>query len=161
MKKKREGLMAEVNKVEVVIGGEIITLVSGEHEDYMQKLARYIDRKLNEIRSANSNASINDRTRSLFIAINIADDYFKTLDQLKRLETEHQRYVNELGRMQEENYLLTDKIHDLQDSLNIARKNQRAVQGQNVQSAGGGGKKIVELKRRPQAYGDEKYSEEV
>jgi cell division protein ZapA len=151
--------MGEVNKVEAVIGGEIITLVSNENEDYMQKLARYIDRKLNEIRTANSNASISERKRTLFIAINIADDYFKTLDQLKRLETEHQRYVNELGRMQEENYLLTDKIHELQDHLNTLRRNQRA-EGRPVQPGAGRDKKIVELKRRQPIYSEENLTEE-
>lgn len=113
--------MKDVNKVEVVIGGEIITLMSSENEDYMQKLARYIDKKLNEIKQLNSNASINERTRTLFIAANIADDYFKTSDELHALEAVHERYVTEMGRMQEENYLLTGKLHELQDQLNQSR----------------------------------------
>lgn len=113
--------MSSVNKVEVVIGGEIITLMSGENEDYMQKLARYIDRKLNEIKSMNSSASINERTRTLFIAVNVADDYFKTLEQLRRLESAHEKYIMEMGRMQEENFLLTEKLHDLQHQLNESR----------------------------------------
>lgn len=113
--------MPEKNKVDVVIGGEIITLVSTENEDYIQKLARYIDRKLDEIRSMNSNASINERTRTLFIAANIADDYFRVSERLRLLEEEHDKYVNEMGRMQEENYLLTERLHDLQDQLNQSR----------------------------------------
>ena len=112
--------MIEKNKVEAVIGGEIITLVSGENEEYMQKLARYIDRKLNEIKEMKSNASINERKRALFISINIADDYFKTLEALNQLETEHEKYVAELGRIQEENYLLKEKLREMQDRLNTA-----------------------------------------
>lgn len=113
--------MSSLNKVEVVIGGEIITLVSGEHEDYMQRLARYIDRKLNEIKSMKTNASINERTRTLFIALNVADDYFRTTEQLRQLEATHARYITEMGRMQEENYLLTEKLRDLQNQLNESR----------------------------------------
>ena len=112
--------MSELNKVDAVIGGEIITLVSGENEEYMQKIARYIDRKLYEIKLMKSNASINERTRTLFIAINIADDYFKALESLRHLEEEHEKYVTELGRMQEENFLLKEKLHELQDRYNAA-----------------------------------------
>ena len=107
-----------MNKVEVVIGGEIITLVSGENEEYMQKLSRYIDKKLNEIKSMKTNAAINERTRTLFIAINIADDYFRASERLKTLENEHERFVVELGRMQEENYLLAEKLHEFQGLIN-------------------------------------------
>ena len=110
--------MSALNKVNVVIGGEIITLISNENEEYMQKLARYIDIKLTEIKSMKSNASINERTRTLFFAVNVADDYFKTLEKLRFLEGEHEKYILELGRMQEENYLLTEKIHEMQDRLN-------------------------------------------
>ena len=109
--------MDELNKVDVVIGGEIITLVSGENDDYLQQLARYIDKKLNEIKSMKTTASINERTRTLFIALNIADDFFRANMALKNLEADHERYVLELGRIQEENYLLNEKLHELQVKL--------------------------------------------
>jgi cell division protein ZapA len=114
--------VSELNRVEVVIGGEIITLVSIENEEYMQKLARYINRKMADIKAVNSNASINERTRTVFIAANIADDYFKAKDKSDELELELKKYVTELGQIQEENLLLTDKIKELQDKLNQARK---------------------------------------
>ena len=110
--------MPDTNKVDVVIGGEIITLVSSEDEAYMQKLALYIDKRLAEIKSVNANASLSERTRTMFIAVNIADDYFKTLESLRRLEDEHERFVQEMGRMQEENYLLAEKMRELQGKLN-------------------------------------------
>lgn len=113
--------MSAVNKVEVVIGGVIITLVSDEHEDYMQKLARYIDKKLAEIQAANPNASINERTRTLLISLNVADDYFKTQEKFQKLQEHHEKFVSEMGRMQEENHLLTERIYELQDQLNQSR----------------------------------------
>lgn len=143
--------MSAVNKVDVVIGGEIITLVSGEHEDYMQTLARYIDRKLSEIKSLNSTASINERTRTLFIAINVADDYFKTLERLRRLEAEHSKYIAEMGRMQEENYLLTEKLHHMQDQYNQSRAELDAyIESfeQNDAAAQDDKKKVVNIKPR-------------
>ena len=138
--------MSVKNKVEVVIGGEIITLVSNENEEYMQRIARYVDRKLNEIKSLKSSASINEKTKSKFIAINIADDYFKTVEKMRRLEDEHLKFVTELGRMQEENYLLTERIHEIQDSLNNARAELSALTGTPAEQIEN--KNIVNLSKR-------------
>ena len=110
------------NKVEVVIDGEIITLKSAENEDYMQKLARYIDRKLALAKMNNANASINERIRTVYLAINVADDYFKAQERLDALEAEHEKYILELGHVQEENMLLNEKLHELQAQLNQARR---------------------------------------
>ena len=126
--------MSSLNKIEAVIGGEIITLVSAENEEFMQKIARYIDRKLSEIKRMKSNASINERTRTLFIAINIAEDYFKTLETLHNLEEEHEKFVTELGRMQEENYLLTEKLHELQDRMNATQAEAQSKQQATAES---------------------------
>ena len=87
------------NKLEVSICGENITLMSEENEEHMQKVALYINRKLGEIKKFNSNASINERTRALFIAVNIADDYFKTLDQLHIQTDIKNRQEKELERL--------------------------------------------------------------
>ena len=105
------------NKVNVVICGEIITLVSDEEEAHLQRIARYIDQKMADLVSANITASINERVRTLLIALNLADDYFKTTDSYARLSAEHERYIDELGRMEQENILLRDKIRELQGEL--------------------------------------------
>jgi len=105
------------NKVDVVICGEVITLKSNDEEAHLQRIARYIDRKLAELTAANANASINERIRTLLIAVNVADDYFKATDSLARLNAMHDKYVNELGRMQQEYALLKERFHELQGEL--------------------------------------------
>ncbi|MDR1664364.1 MAG: cell division protein ZapA [Clostridiales bacterium] len=121
-----------VNKVDAVIGGEIITLVSGEDEEYMQKLARYINRKLDEIKAMKTTASLNEKTKALVIALNIADDFYKTADKLTKLEGEHEKFVVEMGRMQEEINLLNEKILELQNSLERTRVASVLPDKQNV-----------------------------
>ena len=110
------------NRVEVVIDGQIITLVSDEPEAYMQKVALYIDKKLSEIKSTKSNAPVSEHLRTLLISVNIADDYFKALDQRSNLESTHEAFVHEMGRMQEENTLLAEKLHELQAQLSYVRE---------------------------------------
>ena len=102
------------NKVNVMIGGEVITLKSSEDEAYLQRIARYIDQKLADLMSVNVTASINEKVRTLLIAVNLADDYFKASDKLERLNTDHEKFITEIGRMQQENMMLKEKFHELQ-----------------------------------------------
>jgi cell division protein ZapA len=110
------------HKVEVVIGGEIITLKAGENADYLQRLARYTDKKINEIKSTKSNATIHERTRTVLIAINIADDYFKEYEKVQEFEARIKKYDSGIAEMEEENRLLKDSIMDLQGQLEQARR---------------------------------------
>ena len=112
----------EKNRVEVVIDGQIITLVSDEQEAYMQKVALYIDKKLGEIKSTKPNKPVGEHLRTLLISVNIADDYFKAVEKRQELEDVHEAYVHEMGRMQEENILLTEKLHELQAQLSYVRE---------------------------------------
>ena len=120
----------EKNRVEVVIDGQIITLVSNENEAYMQKLALYIDKKLAEIRSTKSNKPVTEYLRTLLISVNIADDYFKAVEQHQVLEKAHQDYMAEKNRIQEENALLADKLHQLQSQLSVGREQYSREVGQ-------------------------------
>lgn len=122
----------EKNRVEVVIDGQIITLVSDEKEEYMQKVGLYIDKKLTEIKTSKSHKPISENMRALLISINIADDYFKALEERKDLKDTHEIYITEMGRMQEENSLLTEKFHELQAKLNH-QKEQHAREVRQLQ----------------------------
>jgi len=109
------------NKINVVINGEIVTLRSTENEEFLQRLARYVDRKINTIKGTHNSVAVTERTRALLVALNMADDYFKAQENLVRLQTEHEKYIIEMGRMQEENKLLIEKIRELQGDLTRVR----------------------------------------
>ncbi|MCL2377919.1 MAG: cell division protein ZapA [Defluviitaleaceae bacterium] len=122
------------NKVDVVICGEVITLKSNEEEAHLQRIARYIDRKLADLTAANATASINERIRTLLIALNVADDYFKASDNLARTNAMNEKYVHELGRMQQEYALLKEKFHELQGELALAKAELESKDSTNVLS---------------------------
>ncbi|MCL2406020.1 MAG: cell division protein ZapA [Defluviitaleaceae bacterium] len=113
--------MTKTNKVDVVICGEVITLKSNEEEAHLQRIARYIDRKLVELSETNASASINERVRTLLIALNVADDYFKASDSLARTKATNEKYVHELGRMQQEYAMLKEKFHEMQAELALTK----------------------------------------
>jgi len=86
----------QINRVEVVIGGEIVTLKSKEKPEYLQKLANYVDQKMRAVKAHSLHASIDDHIKALLIALNIADDYFKTKQALEAKEKELKKTSKEL-----------------------------------------------------------------
>ncbi|HHV28384.1 cell division protein ZapA [Acetivibrio mesophilus] len=99
--------MAEKNKVEVRIAGKDYTLVGIESQEYIQKVALYIDRKMNEIMRINSKLSTS--MASVLTAINVADDYFKAHENVISLSKELKSANEEIERLREENRRLTNE----------------------------------------------------
>ncbi len=85
--------MTNRNKTEVYIYGSRYTISGAESEEYMHKLALYVDKKMREFSEVNS--ALNSGMISVLAAINIADDYFKTLDKLQNF-TNNQHIESEL-----------------------------------------------------------------
>ena len=112
------------NKVSVVFSGEIYSLRSGENPDHMQRLARYVDSKLSEILSKSMSAAIDDKARTFILALNVADDYMKSHDKLARLDAVHKKFVVEMGRLQEENTRLNQKLIEVQTELEAYKRIQ-------------------------------------
>jgi len=129
-------------KVNVVIGGEIVTLKSVEDPEYLQRIARYADEKIEEIKSKSKTAALDDRARTLIIALNIADDYHKAMDKFSRLDSLHKRLVHEMGKLQEENVQITEEMKKLKEELTTTKNEldefiksfdpEHAPEGENI-----------------------------
>ncbi len=100
-------LVAEKNKVEVRIGGKDYTLVGVESEEYLQKVALYIDKKMNEIMRVNNKLSTS--MASVLSAVNVADDYFKAYENVINLNKDLKAANEEIERLKEENRRLTNE----------------------------------------------------
>jgi len=117
--------MTEKNKVDVRIAGKDYTLVGTESDEYIQKVALYIDKKMNAIMKANSKLSTS--MASVLTAINVADDYFKAHDnvislskQLKSANEEIERLKEENRRLLNENAIISNKNTNYQ--LELAKR---------------------------------------
>lgn len=97
--------MTVKNKVEVKIAGKDYTLVGTESDVYIQKVALYVDKKMNEIMKANSKLSTS--LAAVLTAVNIADDYFKAHDSEASLKNELKSITEELDILKEEKKRLT------------------------------------------------------
>ena len=69
--------MASKNNADVVIGGKVFRVCGYESEEYLQKVANYINGKIAEYTKEDSFRRMSPEMRAYILYLNIADDYFK------------------------------------------------------------------------------------
>ena len=80
--------MSEKSSAEVIIGGKVYTLSGYEGEEYLQKVAAYINNKINEFDSMEDYRRFPTDMKATLLQLNIADDYFKARKQGGTLESD-------------------------------------------------------------------------
>ncbi|MDE7019212.1 MAG: cell division protein ZapA [Lachnospiraceae bacterium] len=126
--------MSAKTDTEVIIGGKVFTLSGYESEEYLQKVASYINNKVTEYGKVDSFRRQPLDTQNVLMQLNIADDYFKARQQIGLLEEELK------GKEKE----LYDLKHELIASQIKLENTERTVK--NLQSeANENAKKIVRL----------------
>ena len=95
--------MSAKTSAEVVIDGKVYTLSGYEGEEYLQKVAAYINNKIIEFDAIEDYRHLPLNMKNTLIQLNIADDYSKAKDQVTKLE-------NDLEQKEKEIY---DLKHDL------------------------------------------------
>ena len=126
--------MSSRTDTEVIIGGKVFTLSGYESEEYLQKVASYINNKVNEYNKVDSFRRQPLDTQSVLLELNIADDYFKAKKQISILEEELQTKEKEL-------YDLKHELISAQIKLESAEEQVKSQQQDLNENA----KKIVQL----------------
>ncbi len=126
--------MSVKTDTEVIIGGKVFTLSGYESEEYLQKVASYINNKMAEYAKVDSFKRQPLDTQNVLLQLNIADDYFKAKRQIGLIEEEIQGKEKEL-------YNLKHELIAAQIKLENMEKNVKTLQTEVNESA----KKIVKL----------------
>ena len=126
--------MSVKTDTEVIIGGKVFTLSGYESEEYLQKVASYINNKMAEYNKVDSFRRQPLDTQNVLLQLNIADDYFKAKKQISLLEEEIQGKEKEL-------YNLKHELIAAQIKLENTEKNITSLQNEVNESA----RKIVRL----------------
>lgn len=126
--------MSAKTDAEVIIGGKVLTLSGNESEEYLQKVASYINNKINEYNKVESFSRQSADTRNVLLQLNIADDYFKAKKQIAVLEEELQNKEKEL-------YGLKHELISAQIKLESSEERIKGLQTEANENA----KKIVRL----------------
>lgn len=88
--------MSTKTNAEVIIDGKVYTLSGYEGEEYLQKVAAYINNKIAEFEALEDYKHIPLNMRGTLIQLNIADDYFKAKSQVEKLERDLENKEKEL-----------------------------------------------------------------
>lgn len=94
--------MSSKNKTEVLIDGKIYTLSGYESEEYLQRVATYINNKLAELKKLDGYGRLSQENKSILLELNVADDYFKAKKQVEMIEDELTQKDQELYDLKHE-----------------------------------------------------------
>ncbi len=94
--------MSSKTDTEVIIGGKVFTLSGYESEEYLQKVAAYLNNKYNEYNKIDSFKRQPIDVQNILLQLNVADDLFKAKKQISLLEDELQRKEKELYDLKHE-----------------------------------------------------------
>lgn len=114
--------MAVKTDTEVIIGGKVFTLSGYESEEYLQKVASYINNKTNEYNKVDAFRRQPFERQSVLLQLNIADDYFKAKKQIHSLEDEIEAKEKELYDLKHQLIATQIKLESTEKSLKNAQK---------------------------------------
>ena len=128
--------MATKNTAQVLIGGKIITLSGYETEEYLQKVATYMNNKLAELSESPGYSHQPMETKHTLLSLNIADDYFKAKKQAEI-------YEQDLQQKDKEMYDLKHELISLQVQIENSKKEEGNMDEEKARLEG----KIAELEK--------------
>ena len=126
--------MASKTDTEVIIGGKVFTLSGYESEEYLQKVASYINNEISEYNKIDGFKRQPIDTQNVLLQLNIADDYFKSKKQIELME-------EQLSEKEKELYDIKHELIATQMKLENTEKNSKSLQTKLDDSS----KKIIQL----------------
>lgn len=102
---------------EVLIGGKVFRLSGFESEEYLQKVSTYLNHKLTECTNMEGYNRQTAETRSMLLALNIADDYFRAQRQGNALESDVEAKDQEMYDLKHELISTQIKAGNLEHEL--------------------------------------------
>ena len=122
-------VMSARTDTEVIIGGNVLTVSGNESAEYLQKVAAYINNKINEYNKIDSYKRQPIDKQNMLLQLNIADDYFKARNEVNLLEQDLKAKENELYDLKHELIATqikldntTKTLKETQDELNESSK---------------------------------------
>jgi len=94
--------------MEVIIDGKVYTLAGEESEEYMQRVASYVNSKIQEMKKMPSYKKLNKDLQGILLALNISDDLYKTKEILKMAKEEYDKKDQAIYNMTQQ--ISTEKL---------------------------------------------------
>lgn len=126
--------MSAKTDTEVIIAGKVFTLSGYESEEYLQKVASYINNKVAEYNKVDQFRRQSLDIQNVLLQLNIADDYFKAKKQICILE-------EDIEGKEKEIYDLKHELIAARMKLESTEKNLKTMQSELNENA----KKIIRM----------------
>ena len=146
--------MSSKNNTEVILGGKVFTLSGYESEEYLQKVAAYINNKLAEFNKDESYRRQSAEVRANLMYLNIADDYFKVDRDVKSVMKDNERKDKMVLEMKHKileqetaEAELKEQMEELRKTLETSEKKVvelNVINQENVSKANEAEKKVSE-----------------
>ena len=114
--------MSAKTDTEVIFGGKVLTVSGNESAEYLQRVAAYINNKLNEYNKMDSFKRQSLDKQNMLIQLNMADDYFKAKNQIELLEQDLRAKENELYDLKHELIAAQIKLDNTNKALKEAQQ---------------------------------------
>ncbi|MCD7819020.1 MAG: cell division protein ZapA [Lachnospiraceae bacterium] len=129
--------MSSKNKTQVIIAGKIYTLSGYESEEYLQRVAAYLNGKISEFRNVDGYQRLSADMKALLLNLNAADDYFKMKNKVEELE-------QSLSEKDRDLYELRHELITAQIRLENAEKQIQMLEDRNSEAQ----KEIIQLETK-------------
>ncbi len=136
--------MSSKNNTEVIIDGKIYTLSGYESEEYLQKVAGYINNKITEFKQDDGYKRQTLEVQRTLLNINIADDYFKVKKQADALASEVESKDKQLYEIKHELIAVQIKLETQEKEEEEHKKEIAELQKEIVRLE----TKLIEAKER-------------
>ena len=130
---REDGSMSVKTSADVLIGGKVYTLSGYESEEYLQKVAGYINGKLSEFESMENVKRFSLELKHTLLELNIADDYYKAKEQAEKLEEDIREKDKEIYDLKHELISVQIKLENAEKSMDKLKEENRALQMKIVQ----------------------------
>lgn len=109
--------MANSTDTEVYIGGRVLTLSGTESEEYLHKVASYLNNKITELNKSDSYRKQTQDMQSILLSLNISDDLFKAKAKIAELEGIIEEKEKELYNLKHEYITSQIKLENTEKNL--------------------------------------------
>ena len=109
--------MSAKKSVNVVIGNHMYNLSGYEEKEYLEKVASYINQKIDEVQELQYYKQLNTDMKTVLLELNIADDYFKARDRVMSMEAEMKQKDQKIYNLKHELVSLQVKDNEMENQL--------------------------------------------
>ncbi|MCD8022392.1 MAG: cell division protein ZapA [Lachnospiraceae bacterium] len=125
--------MSSKNRTQVIISGKIYTLSGYESEEYLQRVAAYLNGKISEFRNVDGYQRLSPDMKGILLNLNTADDYFKMKNKVEELEQDLSAKDRDIYELRHELITAQIRLENAQQKIQSLEDRNAELERENIQ----------------------------